>query len=260
MHDHPSIEAGAQHQQEADDSIWPPGDPHARDEKGGIEITKHKQGVALRQSGQQTMYRVPNLMAGLCSSGTRVISIFCGTDLFLLPVEGPLIDDNTGSGKNRRLRRREGSLRQEVRQTSDERLGERAKGTEDRRESKEPEFDDLQYDHDALKEDLQYYKGYSQEADATLLEAKEKLRQQKKKIQSLKETMGVALSGSEGEAEEEEEVFQKVFNEGVEEEEEEKEESKEEKKEAARKPKPLETEEEEEKAPSHQAAKETTPT
>ena len=106
---------------------------------------------------------------------------------------------------------------------------------------------------------MQYYKGYSQEADATLLEAKEKLRQQKKKIQSLKETMGVALSGSEGEAEEE--VFQKVFNEGVEEEEEEKEESKEEKKEAARKPKPLETEEEEEeKAPSHQAAKETTPT
>ena len=65
-------------------------------------------------------------------------------------------------------------------------------------------LDDLQYDYDALKEDLQYYKGYSQEADATLLEAKEKLRQQKKKIQSLKETMGVALSGSEGEAEEEE--------------------------------------------------------
>ena len=74
-----------------------------------------------------------------------------------------------------------------------------------------------------------------------MLEAKEKLRKQKKKIQSLKETMGVALSGSEGEAEEEE-VFQKVFNKGVEEEEEEEtEESKEEKKEAARKPKPLET-------------------
>ena len=111
-------------------------------------------------------------------------------------------------------------------------------------------LDDLQYDYDALKEDLQYYKGYSQEADATLLEAKEKLRQQKKKIQSLKETMGVALSGSEGEAEEEE-VFQKVFNKGVEEEEEEKEESKEEKKESTRKPKPLETEEEE-KPPSSQ--------
>ena len=87
-----------------------------------------------------------------------------------------------------------------------------------------------------------------------MLEAKEKLRKQKKKIQSLKETMGVALSGSEGEAEEEE-VFQKVFNKGVEEEEEEeKEESKEEKKEAARKPKPLET-----RKRNRQAAKETTP-
>ncbi|CAE6952281.1 GIP [Symbiodinium sp. CCMP2592] len=59
-------------------------------------------------------------------------------------------------------------------------------------------LDDLQYDYKSLKDDYQYFKGYSQEVDALLLAAKDKIVKYKKKVKSLKETISAALSGSEG--------------------------------------------------------------
>ncbi|CAE7232248.1 rpmB [Symbiodinium sp. CCMP2592] len=115
---------------------------------------------------------------------------------------------------------------------------------------KNQKLDDLQYDYKALKDDYHYFKGYSQEVDAVLLEAKKKIRSYKNKIKSLKETIGAALSGSEGEEEKEEEFKPKVQKEKEEREAQEEEEKK--RKEGKKPPKPLETEDQEEKPASSQ--------
>ena len=47
-----------------------------------------------RQLRQQAMQGVPDLMPSLRGRGTRVASIGGGTRLLLLPIEGPLIDNN----------------------------------------------------------------------------------------------------------------------------------------------------------------------
>ncbi|CAE7784066.1 GIP [Symbiodinium sp. CCMP2592] len=99
-------------------------------------------------------------------------------------------------------------------------------------------LDDLQYDYKSLKE----------EVDALLLAAKDKIVKYKKKVKSLKETIGAALSGSEGEEETEEAYKTKA------EEEKEKAEAKakEEEKKKGKKPKQVETEDPEEKPSSNQ--------
>ncbi|CAE7248776.1 kptA [Symbiodinium sp. CCMP2592] len=51
-------------------------------------------------------------------------------------------------------------------------------------------LDDLQYDYKSLKDDYQYFKSYSKEVDALLLAAKDKIVKYKKKVKSLKETIG----------------------------------------------------------------------
>ncbi|CAE7612898.1 GIP [Symbiodinium sp. CCMP2592] len=109
-------------------------------------------------------------------------------------------------------------------------------------------LDDLQYDYKSLKDDYQYFKGYSQEVDALLLAAKDKIVKYKKKVKSLKETIGAALSGSEGEEETEEAYKTKA------EEEKEKAEAKakEEEKKKGKRPKQVETEDQEEKPSSNQ--------
>ncbi|CAE7356333.1 GIP [Symbiodinium sp. CCMP2592] len=90
-------------------------------------------------------------------------------------------------------------------------------------------LDDLQYDYKSLKDDYQYFKGYSQEVDALLLAAKDKIVKYKKKVKSLKETIGAALSGSRKEAQ-----------------------AKEEEKKKGKRPKQVETEDQEEKPSSNQ--------
>ncbi|CAE7229693.1 GIP [Symbiodinium sp. CCMP2592] len=109
-------------------------------------------------------------------------------------------------------------------------------------------LDDLQYDYKSLKDDYQYFKAYSQEVDALLLAAKDKIVKYKKKVKSLKETIGAALSGSEGEEETDEAYKTKA------EEEKEKAEAKakEEEKKKGKKPKQVETEDPEEKPSSNQ--------
>ncbi|CAE7293225.1 GIP [Symbiodinium sp. CCMP2592] len=109
-------------------------------------------------------------------------------------------------------------------------------------------LDDLQYDYKSLKDDYQYFKGYSQEVDALLLAAKDKIVKYKKKVKSLKETIGAALSGSEGEEETEE-----AYKSKAEEEKERKEaQAKEEEKKKGKRPKQVETEDQEEKPSSNQ--------
>ncbi|CAE7812347.1 GIP [Symbiodinium sp. CCMP2592] len=109
-------------------------------------------------------------------------------------------------------------------------------------------LDDLQYDYKSLKDDYQYFKGYSQEVDALLLAAKDKIVKYKKKVKSLKETLGATLSGSEGEEETEEPYKSKA-----EEEKEKKEaQAKEEEKKKGKRPKQVETEDQEEKPSSNQ--------
>ncbi|CAE7837472.1 GIP [Symbiodinium sp. CCMP2592] len=109
-------------------------------------------------------------------------------------------------------------------------------------------LDDLQYDYKSLKDDYQYFKGYSQEVDALLLAAKDKIVKYKQKVKSLKETLGATLSGSEGEEETEEAYKSKA------EEEKEKAEAKakEEEKKKGKRPKQVETEDQEEKPSSNQ--------
>ncbi|CAE7586204.1 GIP [Symbiodinium sp. CCMP2592] len=109
-------------------------------------------------------------------------------------------------------------------------------------------LDDLQYDYKSLKDDYHYFKGYSQEVDALLLAAKDKIVKYKKKVKSLKETLGATLSGSEGEEETEEAYKSKA------EEEKEKAEAKakEEEKKKGKRPKQVETEDQEEKPSSNQ--------
>ena len=63
-------------------------------------------------------------------------------------------------------------------------------------------LDDLEYDYKYIKDDMVYWKDYSREVDQAMVNAKEKIRRQRKKIKDLKETMGLTLSGSEGEADE----------------------------------------------------------
>ncbi|CAE7224518.1 GIP [Symbiodinium sp. CCMP2592] len=109
-------------------------------------------------------------------------------------------------------------------------------------------LDDLQYDYKSLKDDYQYFKGYSQEVDALLLAAKDKIVKYKKKVKSLKETLGATLSGSEGEEETEE-----AYKSKAEEEKEKKEaQAKEEEKKKGKRPKQVETEDQEEKPSSNQ--------
>ncbi|CAE7812845.1 unnamed protein product [Symbiodinium sp. CCMP2592] len=123
------------------------------------------------------------------------------------------------------------------------------------RELKEPEArrPPVQYDYKSLKDDYQYFKGYSQEVDALLLAAKDKIVKYKKKVKSLKETIGAALSGSEGEEETEEAYKTKA------EEEKEKAEAKakEEEKKKGKRPKQVETEDQEEKPSSSQGEENT---
>ncbi|CAE7679226.1 rad50 [Symbiodinium sp. CCMP2592] len=109
-------------------------------------------------------------------------------------------------------------------------------------------LDDLQYDYKSLKDDYQYFKTYSQEVDALLLAAKDRIVKYKKKVKSLKETIGAVLSGSEGEEETDEAYKTKA------EEEKEKAEAKakEEEKKKGKKPKQVETEDPEEKPSSNQ--------
>ncbi|CAE7264816.1 GIP [Symbiodinium sp. CCMP2592] len=109
-------------------------------------------------------------------------------------------------------------------------------------------LDDLQYDYKSLKDDYQYFKTYSQEVDALLLAAKDRIVKYKKKAKSLKETIGAVLSGSEGEEETDEAYKTKA------EEEKEKAEAKakEEEKKKGKKPKQVETEDPEEKPSSNQ--------
>ncbi|CAE7223595.1 GIP [Symbiodinium sp. CCMP2592] len=109
-------------------------------------------------------------------------------------------------------------------------------------------LDDLQYDYKSLKDDYQYFKAYSKEVDALLLAAKDKIVKYKKKVKSLKETIGAVLSGSEGEEETDEAYKTKA------EEEKEKAEAKakEEEKKKGKKPKQVETEDPEEKPSSNQ--------
>ncbi|CAE7197782.1 GIP [Symbiodinium sp. CCMP2592] len=109
-------------------------------------------------------------------------------------------------------------------------------------------LDDLQYDYKSLKDDYQYFKSYSKEVDALLLAAKDKIVKYKKKVKSLKETIGAALSGSEGEEETEEAYKTKA------EEETEKAEAKakEEEQKKGKRPKQVETEDQEEKPSSNQ--------
>ncbi|CAE6926218.1 GIP [Symbiodinium sp. CCMP2592] len=109
-------------------------------------------------------------------------------------------------------------------------------------------LDDLQYDYKSLKDDYHYFKGYSQEVDALLLAAKDKIVKYKKKVKSLKETLGATLSGSEGEEETEE-----AYKSKAEEEKEKKEaQAKEEEKKKGKRPKQVETEDQEEKPSSNQ--------
>ncbi|CAE7249321.1 unnamed protein product [Symbiodinium sp. CCMP2592] len=109
-------------------------------------------------------------------------------------------------------------------------------------------LDDLQYDYKSLKDDYQYFKGYSKEVDALLLAAKDKIVKYKKKVKSLKETIGAALSGSEGEEETEE-----AYKTKAEEEKEKKEaQAKEDEKKKGKRPKQVETEDQEEKPSSNQ--------
>ncbi|CAE7216862.1 GIP [Symbiodinium sp. CCMP2592] len=110
-------------------------------------------------------------------------------------------------------------------------------------------LDDLQYDYKSLKDDYQYFKTYSQEVDALLLAAKDKIVKYKKKVKSLKETIGAVLSGSEGEEETEEAYNTKAEEEREKTEEEPKEE---EDKPKEKRPKQVETEDQEEKPPSNQ--------
>ncbi|CAE7539856.1 unnamed protein product, partial [Symbiodinium sp. CCMP2456] len=51
-------------------------------------------------------------------------------------------------------------------------------------------LDDLEYEYKEIKGDMIYFKDYADEVDKAMLNAKEKIRRQRKKIKELKKTMG----------------------------------------------------------------------
>ncbi|CAE7938478.1 unnamed protein product, partial [Symbiodinium necroappetens] len=55
--------------------------------------------------------------------------------------------------------------------------------------AKTQKLDDLEYEYKEIKGDMIYFKDYADEVDKAMLNAKEKIRRQRKKIKELKKTM-----------------------------------------------------------------------